>query len=142
MKKLKKLMLAGTLILVMLLLASCESIETIEDEQTTELVQVAPIVITPIQAKEIMAIGNAVILDVRTQAEFDGGHIENAILLPYDEVLALATSILMDKEQTILIYCRTGRRSNIAALALTELGYTSVYDFGGIVDWHGEVIIP
>ena len=83
---------------------------------------------------------DAVILDVRTQEEFDEGHIRDAVLLPDYDVAALAATVLPDKEQIILIYCRTGRRSENAARELIEMGYTRVYDFGGIVDWTGEIV--
>ena len=82
-----------------------------------------------------------IILDVRTQEEFDAGHIENAVLLPDSEVKDRASEVLPDKGQTILVYCRTGRRSANAAKALIAMGYTAVYDFGGLeTDWNGEVV--
>ena len=88
-----------------------------------------------------MMIDEVIILDVRTQEEFDAGHIENAVLLPDYKVEAGASELLPDKEQTILIYCRTGRRSANAAKELIAMGYTSVYDFGGLeTDWNGEVV--
>ncbi len=87
-----------------------------------------------------MMVDGVVILDVRTQAEYDEGHIPGAVLLPSDEVAVRAGEILPDKEQTILVYCRSGRRSALAAQTLAELGYTAVYDFGGIQDWNGEVV--
>lgn len=95
--------------------------------------------ITPKEAAERMG-EDAVILDVRTQAEFDEGHILNAVLLPEAEITQKAEGVLPDKEQTILVYCRSGRRSALAAKALIDLGYVSVYDFGGILDWPGEIV--
>lgn len=83
--------------------------------------------------------GEAVILDVRTQAEFDEGHIPGALLLPDSEITRRAEEVLPDKGQTVLVYCRSGRRSALAAKALVGLGYTEVYDFGGILDWPGEI---
>ncbi len=83
--------------------------------------------------------GEAVILDVRTQAEFDEGHIPGALLLPDSEITRRAEEVLSDKGQTVLVYCRSGRRSALAAKALVGLGYTEVYDFGGILDWPGEI---
>lgn len=81
------------------------------------------------------------ILDVRTQEEFDEGHIKDAVLLPDYEIKDRAAEVITDKEQTILVYCRTGRRSEAAAKELIALGYTAVYDFGGITtDWNGEVV--
>lgn len=95
--------------------------------------------ITPTEAMEMMN-DDVVILDVRTQAEFDEGHIPNAVLLPDTEITQRAEEVLPDKEQTILVYCRSGRRSALAAKALLDLGYTDVYDFGGILDWTGEIV--
>jgi len=77
---------------------------------------------------------------VRTQEEFDDGHIRDAILLPYDKIRAMAENVLLIKGQTILVYCRSGRRSETAARELIDMGYTSVYDFGGILDWPGEIV--
>ena len=95
--------------------------------------------ITSKEAQSMMS-DDVMILDVRTQEEFDGGHIRNAILLPYDEIGERAESVIKDKNLTVLVYCRTGRRSEIAARELIDMGYTNVFDFGGIVNWHGETI--
>ena len=96
--------------------------------------------ITAQQAKEIMDTqSNYIILDTRTQEEYDEGHIPGAILIPYDEILQKAESVLTDKNQLILVYCRSGRRSKLAAEALVELGYTNIKEFGGIIDWPYEV---
>ena len=81
-----------------------------------------------------------ILLDVRTQEEFDEGHIEGALLIPYDEIANLAETELPDKDARILLYCRTGRRSAIAAETLAGMGYTDVYDFGGIVDWPYQTV--
>ena len=83
---------------------------------------------------------NFVLLDVRTQEEFDAGHIAGAILLPYDEINLKAATVLPDKEKEIVLYCRSGRRSAIAKKALVELGYKDVEDFGGINRWKGELV--
>ncbi|HEX3021463.1 MAG TPA: rhodanese-like domain-containing protein [Lachnospiraceae bacterium] len=93
------------------------------------------------QAKEMIDQNPAVtVLDVRTEEEYVSGHIENAILLPYDAVPQLAEHTLPDKSATILIYCRSGRRSKVAANSLAELGYTDIYDFGGINDWPYTIV--
>lgn len=81
-----------------------------------------------------------VLLDVRTQEEYDAGHIAGAILLPYDEITVKAASVLPEKEKEIVLYCRSGRRSAIAKKALVELGYQKVEDFGGINRWQGELV--
>ncbi len=84
----------------------------------------------------------AVILDVRTKAEYDTGYIPGAILLPYDEIVEKADKVLPDKSKTILVYCLSGRRSANAADVLMGLGYEIVYDLGGITDWKGDIEKP
>ena len=80
-----------------------------------------------------------VILDVRTQAEYDESHIPGAILIPHDTVATAAEDALPDKGQLILVYCRSGNRSKQASQALVDLGYTNVVEFGGINSWPYEV---
>ena len=97
--------------------------------------------ITPAQAKEIMDSQDGyIILDVRTQEEFDESHIEGAILIPDYEITNKAESVLKDKDQLILVYCRSGRRSKLAADKLVTLGYTNIKEFGGIIDWPYETV--
>ena len=92
--------------------------------------------ITPAKAKALMdSEKDYIILDVRTPSEFAEGHIAGAILIPDYEIGEKAESILTDKEQLILVYCRSGRRSKNAASELATLGYTNIYEFGGINDW-------
>ena len=92
--------------------------------------------ITAEQAKTIMDTEkDYVIIDARTEEEFAEGHIENAILIPEYEIKDRAPKELSDKEQLILVYCRSGRRSKIASEELVKLGYTNVKEFGGIIDW-------
>lgn len=79
------------------------------------------------------------ILDVREADEFAEGHIGYALQLSYTKVDEQAEALLPDKAQTILVYCRSGRRSKIAAQALAELGYTDIREFGGIIDWPYEI---
>ena len=74
-----------------------------------------------------------------TQEEYDDGHISGAIVISHEEIAEKAEKVLTDKEQLILVYCRSGRRSKIAAQALAELGYTNIKEFGGIIDWPYEV---
>ena len=96
--------------------------------------------ITAEEAKKIMDSGEEhIILDTREQDEFDEGHITGAILIPYTEIESKAEEMLPDKDKLILVYCRSGRRSKIAAEALSKLGYTNVKEFGGIIDWPYEV---
>lgn len=108
--------------------------------QNTEIKQEAVYVnITPQQAKEMMdSQKDYIILDTRTQEEYDTEHIPGAILIPYDEILEKAETVLADKDQLILVYCRSGRRSKLAAEDLVKLGYTNIKEFGGIIDWPYE----
>ena len=96
--------------------------------------------ITAEEAKQIMDSEEGyIILDVREQDEYDAGHIPGAIVISHEEIAEKAEEVLTDKEQLILVYCRSGRRSKIAAEALVELGYTNIKEFGGISDWPYEV---
>ena len=96
--------------------------------------------ITAEEAKQIMDSEESyIILDVRTQEEYDQGHIPGAIVISHEEIAEKAKEVLTDKDQLILVYCRSGRRSKIAAEALVELGYTNIKEFGGIIDWPYEV---
>ena len=79
------------------------------------------------------------ILDVRTQAEYDTGHIPGAICIPNETISDAVLQQLPDQGQLILVYCRSGNRSKTASQALVDLGYTNVYEFGGINDWPYEI---
>ena len=83
---------------------------------------------------------NYIIIDARTIEEFNEGHIEGAILIPEYEIGERAEKELPCKDQLILVYCRSGRRSKIAAQALADMGYTNVKEFGGIIDWQYEIV--
>lgn len=97
--------------------------------------------ISPEEAKKIMEQSNPyTLLDVRTQSEFDTGHIEGAKLIPDYEIVEKSSEQLLDKEALIIIYCRSGVRSAAATKALISIGYTNVYDFGGIIDWPYEIV--
>lgn len=98
-------------------------------------------IITPEEAKKIMdGAQDCIILDVRSKEEFNEGHIPGAVLIPYEEIEDKAEVVLQDKHMQILVYCRSGRRSKIAADALVKLGYTHVKDFGGIIDWPFDIV--
>lgn len=93
------------------------------------------------QAKEIMDSRNDyVIIDARTQAEYETGHIAGAIMIPEYEIASRAEALIPSKDTLILVYCRSGRRSKIAASELVKLGYTNVKEFGGIIDWSYETV--
>ncbi len=95
-----------------------------------------PKAISAQEAKQMMdTTRDLVILDVRTSSEFRQGHIKNALLLPYTSIEQQASRLPEDKATTILVYCQSGGRSAVAAKTLCKLGYTSVYNFGGIMGW-------
>ena len=121
------------LLLAVMLLTACGQDK--ENDQGAVYVN-----ITAAEAKQIMDTEEGyIILDVRTQEEYDQGHIPGAILISHEEIAEKAEDVLTDKEQLILVYCRSGRRSKIAAEALVELGYTNIKEFGGIIDWPYEI---
>ena len=92
------------------------------------------------EAKEIIESEDVVILDVRTKEEYNEGHIENAVLLPIDDISSKAEDLLRNKDAKILVYCRSGNRSATASKQLIKMGYTNVYDFGGISNWPYEIV--
>ena len=121
------------LLLAVMLLTACGQAK--ENDQGAVYVN-----ITAEEAKEIMDNEEGyIILDVRTQEEYDQGHIPGAIVISHEKIAEKAEEVLTDKDQLILVYCRSGRRSKIAAEALVELGYTNIKEFGGIIDWPYEV---
>ena len=121
------------LLLAVMMLTACGQAE--ENDQEAVYVN-----ITAEEAKQIMDTEEGyIILDVRTREEYDEGHIPGAILISHEEIAEKAEQVLTDKDQLILVYCRSGRRSKIAAEALVELGYTNIKEFGGISDWPYEV---
>ena len=121
------------LLLAVLFLTACGQAK--ENDQEAVYVN-----ITAEEAKQIMDREEGyIILDVRTQEEYDQGHIPGAIVISHEEIAEKAEEVLTDKDQLILVYCRSGRRSKIAAEALVELGYTNIKEFGGIIDWPYEV---
>lgn len=92
--------------------------------------------LTPEEAKDRMDQGDVTIVDVRTLEEYKEGHVPGAVLLPNDTINAeTAGASLPDPDEVLLVYCRSGRRSAAASEKLVQLGYTQVYDFGGINDW-------
>ena len=121
------------LLLAVMLLTACGQDK--ENDQGAVYVN-----ITAEEAKQIMDSEEGyIILDVRTQEEYDQGHIPGAIVISHEEIAEKSEDVLTDKDQLILVYCRSGRRSKIAAEALVELGYTNIKEFGGIIDWPYEV---
>ena len=91
------------------------------------------------EAKEMMDTQDVIILDVREQDEYDRGHIPGAVLLPVGTIdEETAAEVIPEKDSTVLVYCRSGNRSKTASSALSELGYTNIYEFGGINTWPYE----
>lgn len=120
------------LLLAVLLLTGCSAGKGEKDVAGYEM-------ITAQQAKEIIDTQEGyVILDTRTEEEYEQGHIPGAIVISHEEIKEKAESVLTDKDQLILVYCRSGRRSKLAAQDFVDLGYTNVKEFGGIIDWPYE----
>ena len=96
------------------------------------------------EAQKVMDMNDqCMVVDVRTQTEYDGGHIPGAVCVPIDDIRDRPETVaeaFPDKHQVLLIYCYAGRRAADAAKILASMGYTNAYTFGGIVDWTGEVV--
>lgn len=121
------------IIITALMLGGCNMQEKEENPSITYQT------ITAHEANErLLQNDNIILLDVRTKEEYSQIHIPNSILIPVEVLKNEAEDKLKDKDSEILIYCRSGRRSIIAAEILVELGYTNVYDIGGIIDWQYE----
>nr|WP_317359806.1 rhodanese-like domain-containing protein [uncultured Tyzzerella sp.] len=97
--------------------------------------------INAVEAKKIMDTTNCKILDVRTEEEFELSHIDNAILLPLEQLEEKVEDVFKDKEETILVYCKSGFRSKEASFIMVQKGYTNVLEFGGIVNWPFEIVL-
>lgn len=92
------------------------------------------------EAKSMMDTQDVLILDVREQDEYDSGHIPGAVLLPVGTIdEESAAAVIPEKDSTVLVYCRSGNRSKTAAAALAKLGYTQIYEFGGITTWPYDI---
>ncbi len=93
------------------------------------------------KAKEMMDTQEVLVLDVREQSEYAGGHIPGAVLLPVGTIDEdTAAAVIPEKDTTVLVYCRSGSRSKRAAKALAGLGYTGIYEFGGIMSWPYDIV--
>jgi len=98
--------------------------------------------ITPEEVKNMQTKKESfVLVDVRTQEEFDEGHISGATLVPSDEITEAANEKFPDKDAKIVVYCRSGGRSQMVANQMIEMGYKNVYDLGGIIDWPYDVVV-
>ena len=111
-----------------------------EEQNSTEKIAGTYTQISQEEAKKMMARSDGhVIVDVRRLDEYMEGHIPGAILVTNEDIGDVPPSSLPDKDQIILIYCRSGRRSKEASQKLADMGYTAIYEFGGIIDWTGDV---
>ena len=133
----KKTIIALLMLLTAFTFISCKGTDAKVEVQTESKSEYHKI--SASEAKKMMDEGNVIVVDVRRADEFANGHIPGAILVT-NETITKAPSELPDKDATILIYCRSGRRSKEAAMKLIDLGYRNVYDFGGIIDWPYEVV--
>lgn len=122
MKRIFSLMIA-----LLLVLTGCGGTTTMENTYQQ---------ITQEEAKEMMDTQDVIILDVREQSEFDEGHIPGAVLLSVGTITEdTAAAVIPELDSVVLVYCRSGNRSKTASKALAELGYTNIYEFGGINTW-------
>ena len=97
--------------------------------------------ISPNEAMKIIRSGEeCIMLDVRSPEEYKSGHIEGAVSLPIENINNLSAVIIPNKDNFVIVYCRSGIRSEIAAEELIRLGYSYVYDMGGIVNWPYEIV--
>lgn len=156
----KKIILLLTLAVIMLL-AGCSSADRSADKESSHSKQVKDdesivssqvesddesivrsyTMISQDEAKEMMKKSDGhIIVDVRRQDEYDSGHIPEAILIPNESIEKKQPEQLPDYDQIILIYCRSGNRSKQAAQKLADMGYTNIYEFGGINTWTGEIV--
>ena len=146
MLKKKFIKIIGSILLMsitMLGITACNGNKTSDNKSNTDKPTSKAVYeqITAKEAKRLMDTeSNYIILDTRTEEEFAEGHIKNAVLIPHNEILDRAEKELTDKEQLILVYCRSGNRSKKASQNLAELGYTNVKEFGGIKDWQYEIV--
>ena len=132
------------LILILIFLVGCSASQSpsptpVIIEQTESENAATYKIISAEEAKEMMT-AEHILLDVRTDEEFREGHISGAILIPDYEIAVRAESELPEKDAIVLVYCRSGRRSALAAQALADMDYSSIFDFGGIIDWPYEII--
>ena len=137
----RQILLFAALAASLALLSGCTLSKTKKDTPEDMTGKAAYHKISAEEAYEMMSSQEVVVVvDVRTREEYDGGHIENAVLVPNESIGSEMPETLPDKEATLLVYCRSGRRSKDAAQKLLALGYQSVYDFGGVIDWPYELV--
>ncbi len=125
------------LIVLICVTTSCQNTKKNEGSESMDGYET----ITMDEAKELMETkDDYIILDVRTQEEYNEGHIPGAICIPNEEINEEKIEELPDTEQLIMVYCRSGNRSKQAAKKLADIGYTNIVEFGGIIDWEGDIV--
>ena len=123
---------------ILILLAGCGA--TGGEPTGEEAAEITYQQITQEEAKNMMDTQAVIVLDVREQHEFDAGHIPGAILLPVGSIAEeAAAAVIPEKDSVVLVYCRSGNRSKTASASLVDLGYTGIYEFGGITTWPYKV---
>ncbi|MGL4484503.1 MAG: rhodanese-like domain-containing protein [Anaerovoracaceae bacterium] len=135
----KKILIIASIMALVAVLAACSSNKSGSDSEVAEPEKAISQIITQEDAEKMLKEEGTVLLDVRTEEEYNEGHIPNAILLPDYDIQKEAGNILPDKEAKIIVYCRSGKRSASAAAELAAMGYKNVYDLGGIQSWTGPV---
>lgn len=124
----------------LVLLVGCASEEIPQPQQTD--VKPSYTQISQEEAARMMETNDGhIIVDVRRQDEFESGHIPDAICIPSENIDKEPPAELPNLDQVILIYCRSGNRSKQAAQKLADMGYTNIYEFGGIMDWGGDIVV-
>lgn len=135
----KNKVLLGVGILFVLGLAGCAKANTAAKQDDGKQ-ESAYHKISAEEAKEMMDKEDVTIVDVRTLQEYNEGHVPEAVNIPNEEIMDTEPELLTDKDRKILVYCRSGRRSKEAADKLVGMGYSQIYDFGGIIDWNYETV--
>ena len=134
-KMIKRRILSVIAALVFLIaISGCASAEAVDGKEDDYMK------INAEKAKELMEeMEEFVLLDVRSEEEYSEGHIPGAVVIPHSEIYDRAEAELPEKDAPVFVYCRSGNRSKVASKALVDLGYSNVYEFGGIGDWPYEI---
>ena len=140
-KEIKLVRVLVLCILAMFAIVGCKGKEKNDGDADSDIKGGRYMQISMDEAVDMMeTMENYIVLDVRTMEEYREGHIPGAICIPNETISGEMPEELPDKEQLILVYCRSGNRSKKASEKLVALGYTKVYEFGGIIDWKGEIV--
>ncbi|HPB39795.1 MAG TPA: rhodanese-like domain-containing protein [Flexilinea sp.] len=137
----KRLFLFFIVIYISIFLGGCSERGTIEGQSQPEEEVTVVMKIKPEDAKKMLESENPpALIDVREPDEFASGHIPNAVNVPLGDVVNGVIRLGIPKDQPVMVYCRTGRRSSEAASKLQGAGYQKIYDLGGITDWPYEIV--